>query len=89
MERYRIRRLRAALLAFTATGGLLLTGCGASDTADHSGRDRAKGATGFPAPAPSRGSGEHDRPDDGSPDHLSTFALDVDTASYGYADPQD
>ncbi|MEV2212729.1 von Willebrand factor type A domain-containing protein [Streptomyces sp. NPDC050997] len=91
MERFRIRRLRAALLAFTATGGLLLTGCGANDTADDSGTDRANGATGFPAPAPSRGTGEQDRPDEGSreaapsPDHVSTFALDVDTASYGYA----
>ncbi|MFE9441121.1 von Willebrand factor type A domain-containing protein [Streptomyces sp. NPDC006602] len=89
MERYRIRRLRAALLAVTAAGGLLLTGCGASDSGDSSsGRDRAEGATGFPAPDYSRENGEQDdasREAAPSPDHLSTFALDVDTASYGYA----
>ncbi|MER5210520.1 von Willebrand factor type A domain-containing protein [Streptomyces sp. NPDC002838] len=94
MERYRIRRLRGALLALTAASGLLLTACGAGDTgSDNSGVDRADGATGFPAPHYSRGSGEQDTatPDDESrgiapsPDYLSTFALDVDTASYGYA----
>ncbi|KOG29072.1 vWA domain-containing protein [Streptomyces resistomycificus] len=94
MERHRIRRLRAALVALTATGGLLLTGCGASGDSDRgSSSDRADGATGFPAPGPDRGTGEQDgdSPDDESrevapsPDHLSTFALDVDTASYGYA----
>ncbi|MDQ0910430.1 Ca-activated chloride channel family protein [Streptomyces canus] len=90
MERYRIRRLRATLLAFTAAGGLLLTGCGGSDTGDHGSAD---GATGFPAPDYRQGTGEQDT--DGtddessevapSPDYVSTFALDVDTASYGYA----
>ncbi len=92
MERYRTRRLRAALLAITAAGGLLLTGCGAGNSGDHSSAD---GATGFPAPDHNRGTGEqdsdNDSPDDESrevapsPDFLSTFALDVDTASYGYA----
>ncbi|WP_406493089.1 VWA domain-containing protein [Streptomyces sp. NBC_01604] len=97
MERYRIRRLRAALLAFTAAGGLLLTGCGAGGTGDSGDHSSADGATGFPAPDYSRGTGEQDgdrdsdSPDDESrevapsPDYLSTFALDVDTASYGYA----
>ncbi|WP_405747036.1 von Willebrand factor type A domain-containing protein [Streptomyces canus] len=89
MDRYRTRRLRAALLALTATGGLLLTGCGAGGgSGDNSSTDRANGASAFPAPAPeySRGSGERDDASrDTAPDHLSTFALDVDTASYGYA----
>ncbi|MFI5678179.1 vWA domain-containing protein [Streptomyces cellulosae] len=86
MDRYRTRRLRTALLALTAAGGLLLTGCGTGDTGDHSSTDRANGATGFPAPEYSRGSGEQDDESrDTAPDHLSTFALDVDTASYGYA----
>ncbi|PWI18299.1 VWA domain-containing protein [Streptomyces sp. Act143] len=91
MERYRIRRLRAALLAVTAAGGLLLTGCGGPDD---SGSSKASDSSGRGyAPAP--GGGQQSGPDDGSqedsrevapsPDHLSTFALDVDTASYGYA----
>ncbi|USQ88423.1 VWA domain-containing protein [Streptomyces phaeoluteigriseus] len=82
------------LLAGTAATLLLLTGCGAgdpggsTDTAEHSG--------GFPAPAD--GDGRHQDSDEyGDQDqdqdqrreparnHLSTFALDVDTASYGYA----
>ncbi|MET7688849.1 von Willebrand factor type A domain-containing protein [Streptomyces sp. NPDC005483] len=90
MERYRVRRLRATLLAFTAAGCLLLTGCGGSDTGDHS---SAGSATGFPAPDQRRGTGEQgtDGADGASseaapsPDYVSTFALDVDTASYGYA----
>ncbi|SNX58882.1 Ca-activated chloride channel family protein [Streptomyces sp. TLI_55] len=86
MERYRIRRLRVALLAVTAASGLLLTGCsgtddgGGSNASDRSGRGYAS--------AP--GGEQHSGPDDSrevapSPDYLSTFALDVDTASYGYA----
>ncbi|MFJ3894041.1 von Willebrand factor type A domain-containing protein [Streptomyces sp. NPDC090083] len=96
--RHRIRhprRLRAALLALTAAGGLLLTACGAGDGSD-SHTSNATGRTGFPAPANTSGganSGEQDGERTGasadevapSPDHLSTFALDVDTASYGYA----
>lgn len=86
MDRYGTRRLRAALLALTATGGLLLTGCGAGGSGDDSSKDRANGASAFPAPEYSRGSGERDDESrDTAPDHLSTFALDVDTASYGYA----
>ncbi|MEV7733389.1 von Willebrand factor type A domain-containing protein [Streptomyces sp. NPDC088921] len=87
MDRYGTRRLRAALLALTAAGGLLLTGCGAGGgSGDNSSTDRANGASAFPAPEYSRGSGERDDESrDTAPDHLSTFALDVDTASYGYA----
>ncbi|MFE0675989.1 von Willebrand factor type A domain-containing protein [Streptomyces sp. NPDC058867] len=95
MARYGTRRgLRGAVLALTATG-LLLTGCsagpnqgGASDSAH---RDESR------QPAPDGGQyggerGEDSEESDGSardvapaPDLDSTFALDVDTASYGYA----
>ena len=85
MDRYGTRRLRAALLALTAAGGLLLTGCGAGGSSDDSSTDRANGASAFPAPEYSRGSERDDESRDTAPDHLSTFALDVDTASYGYA----
>ncbi|WP_328871504.1 VWA domain-containing protein [Streptomyces sp. NBC_00287] len=83
------RYLRGAVLALTAAG-LLLTGCGAgSDDASNS-SDKSGGGY-HPAPAPD--SGDHYQQDDEgdsrevapSPDLLSTFALDVDTASYGYA----
>ncbi|MGW5640230.1 YfbK domain-containing protein, partial [Streptomyces sp. NPDC003832] len=83
------RGLRGAVFALTAAG-LLLTGCagegnrGASDSA-HRGDYQ-------PAPDGGRyGGGQGDESDPSarevapSPDHLSTFALDVDTASYGYA----
>ncbi|MEU9158302.1 von Willebrand factor type A domain-containing protein [Streptomyces sp. NPDC048417] len=82
MERYRIRHSRGALLALTTAGALLLTACGAGD-GSHSSSD-AKYSNGLPAPAPSRPQGE-DSATTPSADHLSTFALDVDTASYGYA----
>src|SRR3954470_5884364 len=85
MDRHGTRRLRAALLALTATGGLLLTGCGAGGSGDNSSADRANGASAFLAPDHSRGSERDDESRDTAPDHLSTFALDVDTASYGYA----
>ncbi|MGR3872362.1 YfbK domain-containing protein [Streptomyces graminifolii] len=91
------RRLRATLLALTAAGGLLLTACGAGGGSD-SNTSNANNRTGFPAPAPAVTSGGEDSseqdgeqtgaPDDKiapPPDYLSTFALDVDTASYGYA----
>ncbi|MFE9018963.1 von Willebrand factor type A domain-containing protein [Streptomyces sp. NPDC007808] len=94
MERYRTRRLRAALVALTAAGGLL-AGCGASDSGGGgSSADSSNKGGGFPAPAPDRGyggDGDEQRDTSGDfapgpdPDHLSTFALDVDTASYGYA----
>ncbi|WP_078652670.1 vWA domain-containing protein [Streptomyces sp. NRRL F-525] len=91
------RRLRTTLLALTAASGLLLTGCGAGD-GSHSNTSNARNRTGFPAPAPPVATGgdnssEQDGEQTGtpadkiapSPDYLSTFALDVDTASYGYA----
>ena len=91
------RRLRTTLLALTAASGLLLTGCGAGN-GSHSNTSNARNRTGFPAPAPPVATGgdnssEQDGEQTGtpadkiapSPDYLSTFALDVDTASYGYA----
>ncbi|MGC0331877.1 Ca-activated chloride channel family protein [Streptomyces sp. SAI-170] len=88
------RRIGGALTALAAAGGLLLTGC--SGTGD--GSDASKAERGFPAPRQS--AGDQDLRDDTSrdpddtsqdpddteraPDLLSTFALDVDTASYGY-----
>ncbi|MFJ5263767.1 von Willebrand factor type A domain-containing protein [Streptomyces sp. NPDC088387] len=95
MDRYRTRRLRAALLAFTATSTLLLTACGGGGSAESNKADRREG---MPAPALPDENGRP-RPDenntdsedqrrfapDADPNHLSTFALDVDTASYGYA----
>ncbi|MEU6012538.1 von Willebrand factor type A domain-containing protein [Streptomyces sp. NPDC047515] len=71
-------------------GGVLLTGCSGTSTEQHAAADRR----GAPVPAPAASGGAADR--DGAkrrdglresapPDYLSTFALDVDTASYGYA----
>ncbi|GAA2500990.1 vWA domain-containing protein [Streptomyces longisporus] len=100
MERYRTprpgtphrrtRRLRAALLALTATSGLLLTACGAGGGSNGSNKASDGSHGGFPAPAAPTAGGQQgeDRfvgPSPTPDDHLSTFALDVDTASYGYA----
>ncbi|MDQ0601613.1 Ca-activated chloride channel family protein [Streptomyces canus] len=93
MEQYRIRRVRAALLALTAAGGLLLTGCSASgDGANQSSYDGGNKGGGYaPTPEGEQQGSSPDSPDSDSrdvapePDYLSTFALDVDTASYGYA----
>lgn len=86
MKRFRTKRLRGALLALTAAGGLVLTGCGAGGA--DSGVDGPNHEA-LPAPASGQGSGGQrsgTADDSGSPsDRLSTFALDVDTASYGYA----
>ncbi|MEV5842868.1 von Willebrand factor type A domain-containing protein [Streptomyces sp. NPDC051985] len=88
MDRHPTRRQTyGALLALTTAGALLLTGCGAGDESHYNGPNH----TGLPAPAPSRAQGAEatpsadSDPSDPSSDHLSTFALDVDTASYGYA----
>ncbi|MGK9459302.1 YfbK domain-containing protein [Streptomyces sp. G6] len=103
MRRHRTRGPIGALLALTATGGLLLTGCGGGDDAARGATDTAvdsRGRGSAPMPAPDRPRGEGGQRHDGGattggtgdsreiapePDHLSTFALDVDTASYGYA----
>ncbi|QSS90806.1 von Willebrand factor type A domain-containing protein [Streptomyces sp. M54] len=64
-----------------------------------SGKRQGQGATGGGAPAPDaaapgtgrsaapggEGAADTTRPEPEAPDYLSTFALDVDTASYGYA----
>ncbi|RRR79947.1 VWA domain-containing protein, partial [Streptomyces sp. RP5T] len=77
------------MLALALAGGLLLTGCGGGAD-DGSSTDGAKGGSygsGFPAPDQPQGEQNSGESRDGlvtpSPDHLSTFALDVDTASYG------
>ncbi|MER6127646.1 von Willebrand factor type A domain-containing protein [Streptomyces sp. NPDC001795] len=84
MGRYRIRRPVGTLFALTIAGGLLLTGCAGGESngsSDSNRANRANGSLPFPSPAYSSG-----RPDtEESANHLSTFALDVDTASYGYA----
>ncbi|MFI7240131.1 von Willebrand factor type A domain-containing protein [Streptomyces cyaneofuscatus] len=80
---------------------MLLTACSADGSSDGATEDKrsgarpAQGATGGGRPepdaaAPEKGrqseeSGDTSRPDLAAPDYLSTFALDVDTASYGYA----
>ncbi|MDG9713988.1 vWA domain-containing protein [Streptomyces sp. DH10] len=79
--RYRTRRL---LLALTAAGGLLLTACSGGDDGSEGSKSADRDISGLPAPTQSQGTSEQDdRRED--PDHLSTFALDVDTASYDYA----
>ncbi|NUO42249.1 MAG: DUF3520 domain-containing protein [Streptomyces sp.] len=90
MEQYRIRRLRVALLAVTAVSGLLLTGCSGSDDSGGKASDGSRSGGYVPAPEGEQkgtpdGSEEDSREVAPSPDYLSTFALDVDTASYGYA----
>jgi Ca-activated chloride channel family protein len=80
------------MIALAVAGGLVLTGCSGGDDGSKSSANGAKGGSydsGFPAPDqlqgeqnPDESRGDYDTP---SPDYLSTFALDVDTASYGYA----
>nr|WSX53175.1 von Willebrand factor type A domain-containing protein [Streptomyces sp. NBC_00974] len=87
-------RTYGRLIAALAASGVLLTGCGSGGggggekTADR----RAKSAESWPRPAASFAAGagaegESDGRSASAPpaDYLSTFALDVDTASYGYA----
>ena len=95
-DRPRTGRLRGALLALTAASGLLLTACSGSDTGTSSASDSSH-RNGFPAPAAPTAGGQQgsaqgedsfaspDASEPASPNHLSTFALDVDTASYEYA----
>ncbi|MBT2425455.1 von Willebrand factor type A domain-containing protein [Streptomyces sp. ISL-112] len=90
---------RPGAVALLLAAGMLLTACGggSSDgaTADkRSGARPAQGTAG-PQPAPDAVAPEQGRPSEeggdkakpglAAPDYLSTFALDVDTASYGYA----
>ncbi|MEV5311533.1 von Willebrand factor type A domain-containing protein [Streptomyces sp. NPDC052610] len=86
MERYRIRR---AVLALTAGAGLLLTGCSGTGAGEGSKAEGAYDKGGDRAPLPGFENGDDSSGDSRevapSPDHLSTFALDVDTASYDYA----
>ncbi|MFI2782937.1 vWA domain-containing protein [Streptomyces sp. ALB3] len=99
MER-RARTHRGAL-ALLMAGGILLTGCGGTGTGHDSAAERGVAGNGGPAgdkrapAAPSAAPGQDEdgtkRAEGGTarestaPDYLSTFALDVDTASYGYA----
>ncbi|MGW3799434.1 YfbK domain-containing protein [Streptomyces clavifer] len=98
MER-RTRMHRSALVLLLA-GGMLVTGCGAGGTSDESKADRSSSGgprggqpapSGPPSAAPEQQEDGAQRKDNGDdreaapPDYLSTFALDVDTASYGYA----
>ncbi|MFH9722220.1 VWA domain-containing protein [Streptomyces sp. NPDC017254] len=98
MERHitgaaRRRRGRfSATVAGLLAAGLAVGGCGAGN--DGSTADRSARETGRTAPAVPDGGGSANREgvrEDGrpsaapAPDYLSTFALDVDTASYGYA----
>lgn len=92
-------RVRAGVVVLAA-GGVLLTGCTSGNTqqaTDAAGGSGSSGSKGLPAPAapdkPADGEQESDggQESDGArdfappPDYRSTFALDVDTASYGYA----
>ncbi|MFF2697910.1 von Willebrand factor type A domain-containing protein [Streptomyces cyaneofuscatus] len=92
---------RPGAVALLLAAGMLLTACSAGGSSDgatadkRSGARPAQGATGGDrsapdAAAPEKGrqseeSGDTAEPDLAAPDYLSTFALDVDTASYGYA----
>ncbi|WP_435057209.1 YfbK domain-containing protein [Streptomyces sp. bgisy060] len=84
------RGSRAAVAVLLATG-LALAGCGADG--DGGGGDRGFAEGGGNAPVAPDGARDNAvQPREGeqrspapAPDYLSTFALDVDTASYGYA----
>ncbi|MGW7272969.1 YfbK domain-containing protein [Streptomyces sp. NPDC054864] len=93
-------KARRGMLAAAVAGGLLLGGCTTggenADRATGSGKRDRSGTAPLPAPGPATpGTGDAATPgeqqdDKGRgftprPDYLSTFALDVDTASYGYA----
>ncbi|MEW5659422.1 vWA domain-containing protein [Streptomyces cinereoruber] len=96
-RRSRVPAVIAGLLA----AGIALTGCGASGDGTTSDRSAQEGGRTAPAPpdggrsgtgAPDAGRTGTAAPEEGeqrspspAPDYLSTFALDVDTASYGYA----
>ncbi|MGW6139716.1 YfbK domain-containing protein [Streptomyces sp. NPDC055144] len=99
--RARTRARAVGLLAAALVGGLLVTGCGGGSDGSSAHGGKAQGTGPLPAPAPARPSApvtpapgteadgeQRDIAPTPSPtpaDYLSTFALDVDTASYGYA----
>ncbi|MGW9305845.1 YfbK domain-containing protein [Streptomyces cyaneofuscatus] len=92
---------RAGAVGLLLAAGMVLTACGAGDSSDGATADKrsgarppqgttgdGKGAPDAVAPdqgRPSEASGDQAEPERAAPDYLSTFALDVDTASYGYA----
>ncbi len=86
-------RIRTAAIGLVAAGAVLATGCGAggsSDNADRSSKGGGREAPLIPAPDQPKGTEGAQQDSEGkeiapAPDYLSTFALDVDTASYGYA----
>lgn len=85
------RRTRGRLAAALLAGGLLLTACGSggsnrtSDGDWKGGDSRPRPSATRPAGEPTEGESDGRRPTGPPADYLSTFALDVDTASYGYA----
>jgi Ca-activated chloride channel family protein len=85
-----MRRMTATVLAAVAAGAVL-TGCSASGDRGHTSDARPGPVRGADAPEGTEwNGGDTDAQDQGlqrAPDaaQLSTFALDVDTASYGYA----
>ncbi|MEU2747353.1 von Willebrand factor type A domain-containing protein [Streptomyces collinus] len=82
MERFRTRK---ALLALMAASALLLTACSGGGDGSKA-ADRPGYGAGEPAPAYGDEDATSERDDlREDPGHLSTFALDVDTASYDYA----
>ncbi|MFE2280380.1 von Willebrand factor type A domain-containing protein [Streptomyces sp. NPDC059454] len=99
MKWHGTRRPAGALLALAAASCLLAGGCSAGSDSGSKASDASydRGGDGSaPLPGPDRGpggryDGERDEGEQDSrevapdPDYLSTFALDVDTASYGYA----
>ncbi|NGO46582.1 vWA domain-containing protein [Streptomyces ureilyticus] len=97
----RTHRPRGALAALLAASCLLLAACGSgAGESSADGSNKASDTERFPAPAPAQPTGPSGTDDGSAPgeqkgeirestpppaDYLSTFALDVDTASYGYA----
>ncbi|MER5553488.1 von Willebrand factor type A domain-containing protein [Streptomyces sp. NPDC002793] len=93
---HRTRTHRGAL-ALLLAGGILITGCGAGGTPAETAPDRGVAENRVPAggrqpsaaPGPEEAGASQTEGDtareSAAPDYLSTFALDVDTASYGYA----
>ncbi|NBM19851.1 VWA domain-containing protein [Streptomyces sp. GC420] len=93
--------IRTRLVAAALVGGLTLAGCGGSgDSGESSSKDGPTGGHHEAGPLPAQpttgpgdttsGAAEGEQRDFApsptpDPDYLSTFALDVDTASYGYA----